>query len=163
MDMPIRLRPTEGQLALAERLVAGGDEPDGADTAAIAASVYTDPARLAGEQARIFRRLPQVIAPSALLPGPNMAVPHDGFGTPLLLTRDRQGARTSSTTSAATGARGWSKAARRSPRRGSSAPITPGATSSTAASPACPGPTPSPASTARPTACPNCPRPKQAA
>ena len=90
MDMPIRQRPTEGQLALARR-VAGGVEQTGAETRSVPASVYTDAARYELEQARLFRRLPTVIAPSALLPRPNMAVPHDGFGLPLLLTRDKDG------------------------------------------------------------------------
>lgn len=90
MDMPTRLRPTDGQLALA-RMIAGGEESLGAGTRTLPASVYTDEARFEREQARLFRTLPNVIAPSALLPRPNMAVPHDGFGIPLLLTRDRDG------------------------------------------------------------------------
>jgi phenylpropionate dioxygenase-like ring-hydroxylating dioxygenase large terminal subunit len=90
MDMPASLRPTEGQLALAARLVEGEPEVGGGVTT-VPAAAYTDPARFALEQDRLFKRLPQVIAPSALLPSTNTAVAHDGFGTPLLLTRDKAG------------------------------------------------------------------------
>ncbi len=90
MDMPARQRPTEGQLALAG-IIARGESSQGDGITKVPASAYTDPARFEAEQARIFRRRPMVIAPSALLPRPNMAVAHDGFGTPLLLARDRQG------------------------------------------------------------------------
>lgn len=88
--MPLTQRPTEGQLALAARLASGCAE-EGGTVHSVAASAYTDPARFAAEQDRLFRRLPQVIGPSALLPRPNMAVPHDGFGTPLLISRDKAG------------------------------------------------------------------------
>lgn len=90
MDMPTRQRPTEGQLNLA-RILAEGSATEGAGVTDVPASVYIDPARFAEEKAKLFDRLPLVIAPSALLPEPNMAVAHDGFGIPLLLTRDRQG------------------------------------------------------------------------
>lgn len=90
MDMPTRQRPTAGQLALAG-VIARGESSHGAGITTVPASVYTDPQEYEREQARIFRRLPTVIAPSALLPRSNMAVPHDGFGIPLLLTRDKQG------------------------------------------------------------------------
>jgi glycine betaine catabolism A len=90
MDFQATQRPTEGQLALARQL-AGGDASFGEGIATIAAAAYTDPARFTLEQERLFGRLPQVIAPSAVLPGPNMAVPHDGFGVPLLMTRDSDG------------------------------------------------------------------------
>ncbi len=90
MDMPIRRRPTEGQLALARALAAGRPKMgDGVST--VPASAYTDPARFTEEKARLFDRLPMVIAPSALLPENNMTVAHDGFGIPLLLTRDKHG------------------------------------------------------------------------
>ena len=82
--------PTQGQLALAKLLAEGGTREDRGVTYVDAAH-YTDPARHALEQARIFARLPLVIAPSALLPESNMAVPHDGFGKPLLIARDRTG------------------------------------------------------------------------
>ena len=89
MDMPARLTPTDGQLALAQTIAAGRNAM-GDRVTTVAASVYTDPARFAAEKARLFDRLPQVIAPSALLE-PGSIVPHDGFGIPLLLTRDKQG------------------------------------------------------------------------
>ena len=84
------LTPTAGQLALADA-IAHGDPPRPAEISYIPASVYTDPTRFELEQARLFARLPQVIAPSALLPRRNMAVPHDGFGKPLLIARDGEG------------------------------------------------------------------------
>ncbi|MGY4396233.1 phenylpropionate dioxygenase-like ring-hydroxylating dioxygenase large terminal subunit [Sphingomonas sp. UYAg733] len=91
MNAPVKImRPTEGQLALAAILADGGTRPNAGITH-IDARAYTDPVRHQVEQERIFSRLPLVIAPSALLPQPNMAVPHDGFGKPLLITRDKQG------------------------------------------------------------------------
>ncbi len=84
------LTPTSGQLALADA-IAHGCPRTGDGITSVDAAAYTDPVRFEAEQDRIFRRLPQVIAPSALLPSPNMAVPHDGFGTPLLIARDGKG------------------------------------------------------------------------
>src|SRR3712207_561503 len=90
MDIQTTRRPTEGQLALA-REVAEGHNALGEGVSSIEARVYLDSERFRLEQERIFARLPQVIAPSALLPRNNMAVPHDGFGVPLLISRDKQG------------------------------------------------------------------------
>jgi glycine betaine catabolism A len=90
MDMPARQKPTEGQLALA-RQIAAGENSVGNGIETVPASVYTDEAQLEREQERLFRRLPLVIAPSALVPEPNMAVAHDGFGIPLMVSRDRDG------------------------------------------------------------------------
>lgn len=82
--------PTAGQIALAETLHRGDRRNDLAITH-VDAAAYTDPARHDAEQEMLFSRLPLVIAPSALLPQNNMAVPHDGFGKPLLITRDGEG------------------------------------------------------------------------
>lgn len=91
MNAPVAaLAPTAGQLALAKLLADGGRRRDIGITH-VDAAAYTEPARHAAEQARIFATVPLVIAPSALLPEPNMAVPHDGFGKPLLVTRDKAG------------------------------------------------------------------------
>ena len=63
------LAPTPGQMALA-RMIAQGSTPAKAGITRVAASRYTDPDWFAREQAALFAKLPQVIAPSALLPNP---------------------------------------------------------------------------------------------
>lgn len=103
--------PTDGQLALAHLLAEGGTRRD-AGIAHVDAVTYISPGRFAAEQASIFARVPLVIAPSALLPECNMAVPHDGFGKPLLIARDGEGVAHVFLNVAGIAARGWSRAAR---------------------------------------------------
>ncbi|MBX7531742.1 Rieske 2Fe-2S domain-containing protein [Qipengyuania sp. 1XM1-15A] len=83
-------RPTDGMLALAQD-IAQNKQRDGLGQTSVPAHVYTDPEYFAREKSAIFDRLPQIICPSALLPDPGMAVPHDATGRPLLITRDAQG------------------------------------------------------------------------
>jgi nitrite reductase/ring-hydroxylating ferredoxin subunit len=91
MDMPrTPRRPTPGQSALAEAL-ARGEAALGAGIETIPASVYIDPERYEAEQRAIFDHVPHLLGPSALLPEPRQAVAHDGYGTPLILTRDDDG------------------------------------------------------------------------
>ncbi|MEA1073051.1 aromatic ring-hydroxylating dioxygenase subunit alpha [Sphingomonas sp. LY160] len=84
------LRPTPGQLALAEAL-ARGESALGSGIQTIPASSYTDPARFEMEQRAIFDRMPHLLAPSALLPNASTAVAHDDYGTPLIVSRDADG------------------------------------------------------------------------
>lgn len=83
-------RPTDGMIALA-RDIAEGRKRDAAEASTVPAQVYTDPEYWAREKAAIYDRLPQILCPSALLPDPGMAVPHDATGRPLLITRDAAG------------------------------------------------------------------------
>jgi phenylpropionate dioxygenase-like ring-hydroxylating dioxygenase large terminal subunit len=91
MDMPVTpRRPTPGQLALAEAL-ARGESALGERVETLPARIYIDPDRYEEEQRKIFDHVPHLLAPSALLPEPRQAVAHDGYGTPLILTRDDDG------------------------------------------------------------------------
>lgn len=90
MNAPFKpMKPTPGQRALIDAIV-DGTTRTGHGITHVAASAYTCPDRFAAEKAKLFDRLPQVIAPSALLES-GTAIPHDGFGYPLLLTRDADG------------------------------------------------------------------------
>ncbi len=54
MDMPVRRRPTEGQLNLA-RVLATGESTEGRGITKVPASVYTDPARFAAGEGETVR------------------------------------------------------------------------------------------------------------
>ncbi len=84
------LRPTAGQLALAEAILRG-EERWVSEITHVPASAYTDPDHWEREKDALFERLPQVLCPSAALPEAGMALPHDGTGRPLLITRDAVG------------------------------------------------------------------------
>ncbi len=92
MNAPVHLpprTPTPAQLTLARRCET--DEAQAPVTSRIAASAYTCPDRFDAEMQRLFRMLPVVLGPSAMLPEPGSTMTHDGFGAPLLLWRDRRG------------------------------------------------------------------------
>ena len=95
LTQPAAGPPTPGLLALAERIRSGeavmGEATPEPAIRTVPASAYTDPAYWVREKALLFDRLPQVLCPSALLPERDMAVPHDGTGRLLLVTRDGDG------------------------------------------------------------------------
>ena len=92
MDAPTTLlRPSPGQRALADAL-ARGEAALGERVLELDSSVYTDAERFEREQQALFAKLPLVLAPSALLPETKLAVAHDGFGLPLIISRDGGGA-----------------------------------------------------------------------
>ena len=90
MSARAKVRPSDGQFALAEA-IREGQAKSTLGMTTVPASRYTDAAHFEAEKATLFDRMPQVLCPSALLPDPGMAVPHDATGRPLLITRDKQG------------------------------------------------------------------------
>src|SRR5690242_18414393 len=91
MDMPAKAsRPSEGQRALAEAII-NGDRTAQHGVAELDASVYIDPLRFEREKRVIFEKMPLLLAPSALLPDNNTAIAHDGYGVPLIISRDGNG------------------------------------------------------------------------
>lgn len=91
MDALRKLKPTAGQLALADALIRG-EQSVGEGLKTIPSNVYIDPAMYAAEQEKIFAKLPLLLAPSALLPTRDRAVTHDHYGVPLIVSRDREDA-----------------------------------------------------------------------
>jgi Rieske 2Fe-2S family protein len=89
-EPPIR-RPTAAQRALAERCRVR-PPPEPPRMSRLDAARYLSAGRFEAEIAQLFRRLPLLLGPSAMLPEPGTAMTHDGFGADLLLTRDRAGA-----------------------------------------------------------------------
>ena len=57
----------------------------------VPAASYTDAKRFDHEQRQLFARHPLLLGPSALLPHVNQAVVHDGYGVPLIISRDGDG------------------------------------------------------------------------
>jgi Rieske 2Fe-2S family protein len=91
MDMPAKAsRPSEGQRALAEAIMRG-ERPTEHGVSELDASVYIDPLRFEREKRVIFEKMPLLLAPSALLPDNNTAIAHDGYGVPLIISRDGDG------------------------------------------------------------------------
>ena len=86
----IVLRPSPGQRALADAR-ARGEAAMGSAVLELDPAVYVDAGRFEAELRGPFANLPLVAAPSALLPERNQAVAHDGFGLPLILSRDATG------------------------------------------------------------------------
>lgn len=54
-------------------------------------SMFLDQGYFDQEQTKVFRRLPVAVALTATIPEPNSMVTQDGYGLPLLITRDRDG------------------------------------------------------------------------
>ena len=82
--------PTPSQMAAARALPSNDQSDWQPASTSVPASDYIDPARFAAEQASLFRGLPVPLAPSAML-GNGQHVCRDGYGVPILLTRDKDG------------------------------------------------------------------------
>ena len=68
-----------------------GTQPPPVMTKHYPASNFTDPARFALEQERVFRRLAVPVLPSAMIQAPGTVIAQEGYGLPLLLVRAKDG------------------------------------------------------------------------
>ncbi len=102
MNAPGQTKPAERKVATLESLspgqVAAIRSIPRHDTAAAPriddrrpASIFIDPARFALERDNLLRRQPVAVSLSCLLATPGSVLAHDGYGVPILLTRDREG------------------------------------------------------------------------
>jgi len=95
----VRLRDTTAMthaapLTLLQKLVAraAGELPGPTPcTRRVPAAVYTDPARFAQEQARLFLQRPLLLGHASQIPEPGDAIVYDWLGLPLVTLRDREG------------------------------------------------------------------------
>ncbi|MFA7441362.1 MAG: aromatic ring-hydroxylating dioxygenase subunit alpha [Sphingomonadaceae bacterium] len=92
MDQAVKKRPlTQGQMQLLEQMPELKDcrFPEVRDT--VPASNYVDPARFDAEMDAVFRRVPVIACPSALLPEPRSYTQVEITGVPVLVTRNKEG------------------------------------------------------------------------
>jgi Rieske 2Fe-2S family protein len=87
MDHPAHLALFRELLALAGR----GAGQMGERPFHVQSDIYCDPARHELERARVFRRLPLVLGHAAMLPAADDALTVDLLGSPVILTRGRDG------------------------------------------------------------------------
>ncbi len=80
-----------GQQAAARRIAAHDAAPVPQIEASRPASIFLTQERYDLEQAHLFRKRAIPLTISALLPEPGAAMGHDSTGTPLIVTRDREG------------------------------------------------------------------------
>ena len=83
-------QPTPSQMNAARSLPANTQSDWVPARTSLPASDYVDPARYTEEQQRLFRDWPVPLAPSAMVAA-GQHVCRDGYGVPILLTRDKQG------------------------------------------------------------------------
>lgn len=91
MDKALKRTLTQSQLDAILALPRHDDAPVPTQESTMPVSIYVDPAHFEREWAKLFRRMPVPATVSGLLPEPKMAVAHDAYGIPLLLTRDTDG------------------------------------------------------------------------
>lgn len=89
--MTEKRRLTQSQLDAIVALPSHEDAPVPTDESTMPVSIYVDPVHFEQEWTKLFRRMPVPVTVSGLLPEPKMAVAHDAYGIPILLTRDAKG------------------------------------------------------------------------